>query len=127
MLPLLIDEGLPGSVAAAMRALGLEAWAIGDDNAPLAGSADLVNIEWCARRGAVLVTNDLGRKDKTILDLLASRHVHALFVYGDLRASDPHHLARALLCAETELDRLAGLAHGVIRHRIKPTGRLEKR
>jgi Domain of unknown function (DUF5615) len=127
MLPVLIDEGLPYSIAAAMRAVGLDAWAVGDDGAPPSGSTDRANIDWCAERGVVLVTNDLGRKDRAIVEHLASRHVHAVLVYRDLRAAEPHKLLRALLCAEEELERIAGLTQGLIHHRIKPSGRLEKR
>jgi hypothetical protein len=72
----------------------------------------------------VLVTNDRGKKDRVILDLLNEHHVHAVFVYDDLRAAAPHHLLRALLCAEAALDQGAQ-KRGLIAARLKPSGRIE--
>jgi hypothetical protein len=74
----------------------------------------------------LLVTNDRGKKDRVILGLLNQHHVHALFVYDDLRAAPPHHLLRALLSAEAALDQAAG-HRGLIAARLKPTGRIESR
>jgi hypothetical protein len=47
-------------------------------------------------RGVVLVTNDRGKKDRTMLDAIAQHHVHALFVYPDLHATPAHELALRL-------------------------------
>jgi hypothetical protein len=126
MLPLLIDEGLPPSIAEALRAVEVGALAIGDIGAPGKGSADEVNIRWCAQEGRLLVTNDRGRKDRLILDLLNQHHVHALFVYNDLRAAPPHHLLRAVLHAEDALEQAAG-RRGLIAGRLRPSGRVEFR
>ena len=100
MLPILIDEGLPEQVAAALRCLSLDVQAVGDAGAPPKESEDDVNVEWCKARAAVLVTNDRGRKERIILRLLSQHHVGAIFVYKDLRAAPPQALARALLNAE---------------------------
>lgn len=70
MLPLLIDEGLPPRIAEALRAVEVDALAIGDVGAPAKGSPDETNVPWCAKEGRLLVTNDRGRKDRVILDLL---------------------------------------------------------
>lgn len=128
MLPLLIDEGLPGqAAAAALRELGLKAHAVGDAGAPPKRSSDEVNVAWCADREAVLVTHDRGRKDRVILRLLAQHHVHAVFVYRDLRVAPPHEFARALLNAESEMEALAGRRRGLLHHRLRPSGHLAKR
>lgn len=127
MLPILLDEGLPWQVAEAFRQLGLDAHAVGHGDAPKRGSGDAVNVRLCAQRGGVLVTNDRGKKDRTIFDHLATHRAHAIFVHNDLRSAPHHHLARALLIAETDMDRIYSLSAGLIRHRLKPTGRLEKR
>lgn len=126
MLPLLIDEGLPAGVAEALRAVELDALAIGDVGAPARGSADETNVPWCAAQNRLLVTNDRGKKDRVILGFLNQHHVPALFVYNDLRAAPPHHLLRALLSAEAALDQAAG-QRGLIAARLKPTGRIESR
>jgi predicted nuclease of predicted toxin-antitoxin system len=126
MLPLLIDEGLPASIAEALRTVEVDALAIGDVGAPTKGSTDETNVPWCAAQGRLLVTNDRGKKDRVILDLLNQHHVHALFVYNDLRSAAPHHLLRALLRAEDALDQAAGL-RGLIAGRLRPTGRIEFR
>jgi hypothetical protein len=122
MLPLLIDEGLPAVVAAAFRAVEIDALAIGDVGAPAKASPDETNIPWCAKQARLLVTNDRGKKNRVILHLLNQHHVHALFVYNDLRAAPPHHLLRALLSAEAALDQ-ASRQRGLIAARLKPTGR----
>jgi hypothetical protein len=125
--PILLDQGLPWQVAAALSQLGLSAHAVGDPGAPQEGSDDETNITWCADKGAILVTNDRGRKDKTILRHLNTHHVHAVFVYKDLRDADPYHLARALLNAADTLADWASRPRGLIHHRLKATGRLESR
>lgn len=127
MLPILVDEGLPWQIAAAFVALGLTAHAVGDDGAPTKGSSDQDNVKWCATHGAILVTNDRGRKDRTIVDHLATHHVHALFILKDLRTADAHHLARALLAAEAALDDRASRSKGLIRARLRPNGGLDNR
>ena len=124
MLPLLIDEGLPASdVATALRDVRLSAAAVGEVTPRQ--SDDQTNVAWCAQNGAVLVTNDRGRKERVILRLLAQHQVHALFVYNDLRAAPPHKLLYALLAAEVRMDEQAG--RGLLHHKLKPTGRLERR
>ena len=107
MLALLLDEGLPPQVARAFAILGLEARAVGDAEAPPRSSTDDVNCAWCRENGAVLVTNDRGKKDKAIHDLLAQHRVHAIFVHNDLRDGPEHLLALALLRAEPNMDQKA--------------------
>lgn len=124
---MLIDEGLPAIVAEAFRALRLTASAIGDDGAPPKGSPDDVNVAWCAANKAVLITNDYGRKDKTILNALAQHRVHAVFIRNDLRKESPHLLARALLCAEEAMQDRNDRAHGLIHHFLSPGGKLVDR
>jgi predicted nuclease of predicted toxin-antitoxin system len=124
--PLLFDEGLSQAVAQALATLGLNAHAIGQPGAPPRQSTDEDNCKWCKENGAVLVTNDRGKKDRLILDLLAQHHIHAIFVHNDLRSGPPHRLASAILRAESLID---GLATGrtPIRHRLRPNGGLMKR
>jgi predicted nuclease of predicted toxin-antitoxin system len=126
MLPLLIDEGLPAGIAEALRAVEVDALAWGDVGAPSKGSPDDTNVPWCANQNRLLVTNDRGKKDRIILSLLNRHHVHALFVYNDLRAAPPHQLLRALLVAEVSLDQAAEQRR-LIAARLKPTGRVEFR
>ena len=125
MLPLLFDEGLPDAVASALSALELEADAVGLPGAPPRGSLDEINCAWCQEHGAVLVTNDRGRKDRAILDALATQHVHAIFVHQDLQSAPSHHLARALLKSEDQMDTIA--RRHLLRHRLRIGGGLEKR
>jgi hypothetical protein len=127
VLPLLFDEGLPPAVAQALRCLDLTAWAIGENGAPARSSSDEINCQWCESRGAVLVTNDRGKKDRTIFDSIAQHHVHAIFVHNDLRTRAPHYLLRAMLIAEERMDELAARRHGLLAHRLTRSGRLEKR
>jgi hypothetical protein len=127
VLPVFIDEGLPSLVADALRVLRLEAFANGHSDAPPKGSADDVNVPWCAQRKAVMITNDRGRKQPMIRNLLTQHRVHAIFVYNDLRARPPHALARALLCAEPKIDQLAAQRNGLISHRLTENGGLTKR
>jgi hypothetical protein len=126
LLPLLLDAGLPHSVAAAFRLLGLDARAVGDSDAPAKNSDDHALCAWCAERHAVLVTNDRGKKDRTMLDALARHHVDAIFVYADLRDGPAHKLARALLLCEGKMEAIAR-GRSPIRHRLRPGGGLEKR
>lgn len=126
MRPLLLDEGLPATVANALRLLELDVWSIGSGGAPPTGSDDETNCEWCASRDAVLVTNDRGKKDPAISHALGRHRVGALFVHNDLRHAAPHELARALLVAEHRIDELSA-GRKLLRHRLKPNGRLEKR
>ena len=95
MLPLLLDEGLPPQVATAFSELGLRAKAVGQPEAPPRGSGDEINCAWCNTEGAVLVTNDRGKADKEIHNLLAQHRVHAIFVTNELRDGPEHLLALA--------------------------------
>jgi len=126
MRPLLLDEGLFPVVAEALRSVQLDALAVGDEGAPPRGSDDEANCEWCAAHSAVLVTNDRGKKDKTIFAALDTHRVDTIFVHNDLRSAPPHHLLRALLNAEEAIDQLTGGRH-VLRRRLLARGRLEKR
>ena len=126
MRPLLLDEGLPRAIAAALATLGLEAHAVGDPGAPPKQSSDEVNCQWCRGQSAVLVTNDRGRKDRTILDLLARMEVDAIFVHNDLRSAATHTLAKAILNSEGKIDQLSS-SRTRIRHRLRPGGGLDKR
>jgi hypothetical protein len=125
--PIFIDEGLPSAVAEAFRHLGLQAFANGHGDAPPLGSADEVNVPWCAKRGAVMVTNDRGKGDRVIRQLLQQHRAHAIFVYNDLRREDPHVLARALLRAEAKIEQLASKRNGIISHRLTENGNLTPR
>jgi predicted nuclease of predicted toxin-antitoxin system len=125
LLPLLIDEGLPRTVAEAFSILRLEAHAVGGPDAPPRKSSDDDNCAWCQEHGAVLVTNDRGRADKTIFDHLAQHHVHAIFVHKDLRDGPEHLLARALLNAEAKMETEA--KKHLLHHRLRVGGGLTKR
>lgn len=126
MEPFLSDEGVPRSVARACRVLGLEAYVVGEPETPPRGSSDRENAKWCAERGAILLTNDRGKKDKAILDALAELRVHALFVHEDLLSGPPHLLARALLNAEGNIDAKVG-GRGLLHHRLRASGGLDPR
>lgn len=125
MEPLLFDEGLP-RVAPALSQLGLPAHEVGGVGAPPSGGPDDDNCKWCKTHGAVLVTHDRGRKSRAILDALAIHRVNAIFVHNDLRAAPAHHLARALLDAEAQIDEIVGGRH-LMRHRLRIGGGLRKR
>ena len=125
VLPLLFDEGLPPDVAEALSTLGWMARAVGHPGAPQRQSADETNCEWCRSNGAVLVTTDRGRRDRTIFDHLSQLGVHAIFVHNDLRLAAPHVLARAVRVAESQMDHIAR-SH-VLRHRLRRGGGLERR
>jgi hypothetical protein len=112
-------------VASAFSALALQANAVGQPQAPSRGSGDDVNCAWCQTNSAVLVTNDRGKKDKQIHDLLAQHHVHAIFVHNDLRNGPEHLLALALLRAEGRMDQIA--KNHLLHHRLRPAGGLEPR
>lgn len=127
MVPLLLDEGVPPSIARAFRELELEVFAVGEEGAPPRRSPDGDNVKWCADRGAVLVTNDRGKKDRAILDALAQHRVHALFVHEDLTAGPPHILASALLKAESKIEAVVRKTRGLLRHRLRPGGGIEAR
>ena len=126
MQPLLFDRGLPPAVADGLERLGVAAHAVGRGEAPPEDSPDEENCLWCRERGAVLVTNDRGKKEHAILDALAIHRVHAVFVHNDLRSAPAYQLARAVLCAEQRMDDIVA-GKRLIRHRLKPTGRLDKR
>jgi hypothetical protein len=112
-------------VASAFSALALQANAVGHTEAPPRGSGDDVNCQWCQANGAVLVTNDAGKKDKTIHDLLAQHRVHAVFVPKELRDGPEHLLALALLKAENKMEQIA--RKNLLHHQLRPGGGLEKR
>lgn len=84
------------------------------------------NCKWCKNHGAILITNDRGKTNRDILDALAQHHVHAVFVYDDLRSAPAHNLARALLVAESKMDQLAK-GRGLIHHRLGENGTLRPR
>jgi hypothetical protein len=105
--------------------LALQAKAVGQPEAPPKGSGDHDNCSWCKAKGAVLVTNDRGRKDPSIHDLLAQHHVHAIFVHSDLRDGPEHLLALALLRAERRIEQIA--AKHLLHHRLRIGGGLDKR
>jgi hypothetical protein len=77
---------------------------MGDGEAPPIQSSDEDNIRWCAEKAAVLVTNDRGKKDRTIGNHLASHHDHVIFDHDDLRSGDPHLVLLAVLLAENDID-----------------------
>jgi hypothetical protein len=83
-----------------------------------------LNCQWCANHDAVLVTTDRGKRDKLILKALERHGVHALFIYGDLRAAGvpAHRIALALLKAEAAIDSTTSL-----HHRLRSTGKIERR
>jgi hypothetical protein len=121
---LLIDEGLFDAVATALDAVGLDAHAVGQPGAPPRQSTDETNCKWCVDHSAVLVTNDLGKKNPEILSLLASHRVHAIFVRNDLRHGPPHILAKALLIAESKIDEIVN-GGKLLHHRLRVNGGLE--
>jgi predicted nuclease of predicted toxin-antitoxin system len=128
--PLLVDQGLPPCVADALSRLSIDAHAVGGPApAPPKGDGDGgddVNVDWCRTRDAILVTNDRGKKDKVIIDLLAERHVHAIFVGKELRDGPARDLAAAVLNAERETERILG--HGqLIKHHLSRSGKLKKK
>jgi len=104
----------------------LDARAVGEDGAPARKSTDETNCRWCHERGAVLMTHDRGKKDRTILDHLNQHQVHAIFLHDDLRTASTHEAVRAVLNSESHMDQLAAGRY-LIRRRLKLSGRLEKR
>lgn len=105
--------------------MGLRANAVGLPEAPPRQSTDETNCAWCKAQNAVLVTNDAGKRDKKIHDLLAQHHVHAIFVTNELRNGPEHLLALALLKAEANMDQRA--AKRLLHDRLRLGGGLEKR
>ena len=99
---------------------------MGRDDAPADDSPDEENCKWCKDHGAILVTNDRGKKDKVILVALAAHHVDAIFVYRDLRTGPPGNLAKAILAAEGKIDALRA-SKKLIHHRLRPSGNLVPR
>jgi len=124
---LLFDEGLPGgvSVARALAALGLDADAVGGEDAPPRGSKDDENCKWCSERGATLVTHDRGKKDKEIVKVLDRHQVGVIIILKDLRTKPPHHLARAILSSEVAMDDHADRKR--LRHYLRPGGGLTRK
>lgn len=123
MRPLLLDEGAFSSLVGPMRDLGLDVWTPGDQGAPPKGSPDEANCAWCAKKGAILVTTDRGKKDRTIHGALAKHGVGALFMHNDLRAAPRHKVLLAVLRAEEAIEDHAS-RRTRIRHRLTPTGKL---
>lgn len=124
MQRLLFDQGLPGGAgtATALRLLGLEANAVGGDEAPPLGSPDEVNCRWCAERDAVLITHDKGKKDKEILEVLDRHQVGVILILKEFRSSPPFHMVRALLNAEHKMDQIAKRQR--LRHYLRNGGGL---
>jgi hypothetical protein len=52
--------------------------------------------------------------------------VQAIFIHNDLRSMPPHNLLRALLIAEPTLDQYRS-GRALLRHRLKLSGRIEKK
>jgi hypothetical protein len=123
--PLLFDEGLSHHVAEALICLSIPAFAVGGSDAPPLASGDENNVRWCHQREAVLITNDRGKTDKIIIDLLAQQGVHALFIGKQLRDSPSRDLARAVLCAESEMEAIA--KRSLLKHHLRASGHLAKR
>lgn len=128
MQRLLFDQGLPGGtkMGTALRTLGLEAYVVGESDAPPNGSSDDQNCRWCSERGAILVTHDRGKKDREIVDVLNRHQVGVILILKNLRTQPPHHLARAVLSAEGKLDQLA-TGRRPLHHVLRPTGNLAPR
>jgi predicted nuclease of predicted toxin-antitoxin system len=124
MLPLLLDEGLPSAIAEALRAVEVDALAVGDVQAPPKQSSDETNIAWCREHGRLLVTNDRGKKDRVILDLLRQHHVHALCLQRPSSRAAPSSLASAPHAEHGIED--AATRRALISARLKPSGRLER-
>lgn len=125
MQRLLFDQGLPGGakVSRALGALGFDALTVGDGGAPPEGSSDETNCRWCATNDAVLVTHDRGKGNREILVMLDQHEVGALIVLRDLRSMPPHHLAKALLLGEGEIDQV--IARGKrLRHYLRRSGHI---
>lgn len=125
MQRLLFDQGLPGGVkmATALRALGLEAYCVGGDEAPPTGSPDDDNCRWCSEREAVLITHDRGKKDREILEVLDRHKVGVILILKELRSKPPHHLARAILNSEGKMDQITS-SRKSLRHYLRPGGGL---
>jgi hypothetical protein len=125
--PLLLDEGLYPQVAAALTLVEWTAHAVGGDDAPPRESGDDINVAWCRDTGnAVLVTNDRGRRDRQIHNLLAQARVHAIFVNNVLRNGDPHRLLYAILKSEAKMDEVIGHG-GLLHHHLRVGGGLDPR
>jgi len=123
--PLLFDEGLPQQVAQALNVVGWPANAVGLPGAPVTGSGDENNCQWCKGNGdAVLVTNDRGKKDREIRHLLAQHRVDAIFVFKNLRKAPARDLARAILCSEGKIDEVSK-GKSSLHHRLRPRGGLD--
>jgi hypothetical protein len=124
--PLLFDEGLPGgnAVPRALSALGWTATAVGDPGAPPRGLGDEVNIEWCRGNHSILVTHDRGKKEREIITVLDQCHVGAIIILTPMRKQPPMGMARALLCAEGQIDAIT-LGRRTLRHHLRASGKLD--
>jgi hypothetical protein len=129
--PLLLDEGLYPQVATALRTVEWPAVAVGQEaeGAPprsTGDGGDALNIRWCKDHDAILVTNDRGRRDRQIHNLLAQARVHAIFVNKTLRDGDPHRLLLAILKSEAKMDEVID-HHGLLHHHLRVAGGLDPR
>lgn len=128
-IPLLFDEGW-GQVAGALRAVGVDAHAVGDDGFELeTGGDDEDNVSWCAERGGLLITHDRGKKEPEIRRHLREYRVHVLFLLKDLRQAPQKQTLRALLIGEhkiaAEIARCEKRRH-LMAARLRQGGGLEK-
>lgn len=108
----------------ALEAVGWTATTVGEPGAPKSGSSDEDNCRWCKDNGAVLVTHDRGKGNKIILANLEQYQVGAIIVLANLRQQPPRFLARALLCAEGNIDAIMD-GRRTLRHHLRPTGKLD--
>lgn len=83
-------------VAEALRTVGLGCCAVGEAGCPERQAVDEVVVDWCRRRGAVLVTADRSRKRPEMRVALARHGVCAVYLDRSPRAVP---LLRALLMA----------------------------
>lgn len=104
--------------------LGWPAHAVGGNDAPPRQSSDDTNCQWCNAHDAVLVTNDHGKKDPKIFDLLNQHYVHAVFVPESILSKPRHIVARTLLKAAEAIHDEA--EKGLLKHGLRPGGGLSK-
>lgn len=107
----------------ALEMLGWSAKVVGGSGAPAEGSSDYENCRWCKAEGAILVTHDLGKGNREILTSLDEFQVGAILILTSMRKKPPVVLARALLCAESNIDAIIASRRS-LRHQLRPTGKL---